>query len=101
SAENYPFTYEASLARELAPYLEVTASGPKVRELLATIDRPPRRTIDFLVDLNRRLSQDIAYIIRLEPGVQTPEETLARGSGSRRGARSLLPRIPLLPALAA
>ena len=41
----------------------------------------PRRTVDFVVDLNRRLAGEIQYLIRMEPGVQTPEETFERGSG--------------------
>ena len=91
SAEQSPFAYEPWLAKELAPYLEVAArQSEALTKFLATIDRHPRRTIDFLVDLNRRLSKDISYIIRLEPGVQTPEETLALGSGSCRDTGWLL-----------
>jgi uncharacterized protein (DUF2126 family) len=93
SAETFPFQYEAWLGKELAPFLEVAAVGPRLRELVGTIDRGTRRTNDFLVDLNRRLSKDIRYIIRLEPGVQTPEDTLTRGSGSCRDTGWLLVQV--------
>ena len=93
SAETFPFAYEPGLNQELAPYLERLPTGPKLRDCLEAIDRRPVRTIDFVVDLNRRLAKDTTYIIRLEPGVQTPEETLARGSGSCRDTGWLLVQI--------
>jgi uncharacterized protein (DUF2126 family)/transglutaminase-like putative cysteine protease len=93
SAETFPFAYEPGLNEELAPYLERLPGGPRFRDRLGAIDRRRVRTIDFLVDVNRRLAQDITYIIRLEPGVQTLEETLTRGSGSCRDTGWLLVQV--------
>ena len=76
SAENFPFKYEPLVAQELAPYLALEPATPLLESYLAGIDRSPRRTIDFLVGINQKLQHDIQYLIRMEPGVQTPEETL-------------------------
>lgn len=89
-AEKYPFKYEAWLSKELLPFLDTDAVGPRVKEYLKQLDYTPRRSIDFLVDLNCRLQQDIKYLIRMEPGVQAPEETLRLRSGSCRDTAWLL-----------
>ena len=93
SAEQSPFQYEPHLAKDLAPFLETAPPGPRLREYVTSIDRTPVRTIDALVDINRRLAREVAYIIRLEPGVQTPEETLTRGTGSCRDTGWLLVQV--------
>ncbi|MBN8511125.1 MAG: transglutaminase family protein, partial [Burkholderiales bacterium] len=90
AAESYPFRYEPELAHDLAPYLAKGPLTPKFQALLDGIPRDEKRTIDFLVALNQRLQQDIGYEIRMEPGVQTPELTLTRRSGSCRDTGWLL-----------
>jgi len=90
SAEKIPFAYDEGLAAELAPYLVKEEATPEFAKFLATIDRTPTATINFLVALNQRLQGDISYLIRMEPGVQTPEETLTKRSGSCRDSGWLL-----------
>ncbi|MBO9514836.1 MAG: transglutaminase family protein [Variovorax sp.] len=89
-AEQFPFEYTEAQAQELAPYLVADAPTPLVQAYLDRIDRHGQRTIDFLVQLNQQVHQDVGYLIRMEPGVQTPEETLAKASGSCRDSGWLL-----------
>ena len=72
-AETFPFAYEPWLLKELAPFLAVDKPGPKLAMWLAEVPREKMKSIDLLVWLNRRLQSDIAYTIRMEPGVQSPE----------------------------
>jgi uncharacterized protein (DUF2126 family)/transglutaminase-like putative cysteine protease len=90
SAEKYPFQYDAALTRELVPYLETLPAGPRLRSLIDGERRAGVKMNDFLVALNRRVQQEVAYVIRMEPGVQTPEETLTLGRGSCRDSAWLL-----------
>ena len=92
-ADKWPFAYEAQLAHELSPYLKINESGPELRKWLADIDRTPKNTVTFLVELNHRLQQDIGYVIRMEPGVQAGEETLTTRRGSCRDSGWLLVQI--------
>ena len=89
-AENFPFKYTQSQAEELAPYLVAEPVTPLVAAYLEKVDRKEQRTIDFLVGINQQVQQDVSYLIRMEPGVQTPEETLTNGSGSCRDSGWLL-----------
>ncbi|MGO4395984.1 DUF2126 domain-containing protein [Variovorax sp. M-6] len=89
-AENFPFKYTEAQAQELAPYLVADEATPLVQAYLEKIERKEQRTIDFLVGINQQVQQDVNYLIRMEPGVQTPEETLTNGSGSCRDSGWLL-----------
>jgi uncharacterized protein (DUF2126 family)/transglutaminase-like putative cysteine protease len=89
-AESFPFAYAPWQLRELQPFLQQHQPSPAVREYAEAVRPAPMRTIDALVALNRRLQRDIAYLIRLDPGVQAPEETLSKASGSCRDTTWLL-----------
>src|SRR6516225_7627809 len=85
-AETFPFAYPAEFAEELASYLDAEPAGPRLSAFLAAISRDRKNTVDFLVELNQRLRREIRYLIRMETGVQTPEQTLKEISGSRPGS---------------
>ena len=89
-AFSFPFQYSNGLKTELAPYLETIKPGPLFAAYLKEIPREADSTVNFLVDLNAKLQKNIRYIIRMEPGIQTPEETLAAGAGSCRDSAWLL-----------
>ena len=93
SAERFPFAYRQELIRDLTPYCVLDEQGPLLKEWLAGFRaaHPGEiATIDFLVAINRRLQQDIRYLVRMEPGVQSCEQTLRNGSGSCRDSGWLL-----------
>jgi uncharacterized protein (DUF2126 family)/transglutaminase-like putative cysteine protease len=91
-AEHFPFSYTPTLLKDLMPFLHVSPmmEGSPLAQFLRTVDRRPRKTIDFLVDLNQQLKNAIGYVIRMEPGVQTCDETLAKRTGSCRDTGWLL-----------
>ena len=91
SAENWPFSYDDSLQEELKPYLACADNEGKVFEAwLADIDRDESPTIDFLVAINSKIQECIGYTIRMEPGIQSPNETLELATGSCRDSAWLL-----------
>ena len=92
-AEQFPFAYDPELKAQLAPYLDAEPLGPRVAAYIAGLPKGPIHVVDFLVDLNTALRKSIRYLIRMEPGVQTPEETLELGSGSCRDSAWALVQI--------
>ncbi|MBT2162813.1 transglutaminase family protein [Zobellia barbeyronii] len=88
--ENYPFVYSEELKKELLPYLEITEKGPLLKDWVKKIDLTPKRSIDFLIELNSSLYNYLNYTVRMEPGVQSCEETLDKKLGSCRDFAWLL-----------
>ena len=93
SAEQFPFSYEPELAAELAPFMAKCELTPAFERYVADVPRTKKHTNDFLVELNQRLQKDISYLIRMEPGVQSPEETLTKASGSCRDSAWLMVQV--------
>src|SRR5262249_2739022 len=89
----FRFAYPAEFAEELAPYLDAEPAGPRLSAFLASIPHNRQNTVDFLVGLNQRLQREIRYLVRMEAGVQTPEQTLAENAGSCRDSAWLLVQI--------
>jgi uncharacterized protein (DUF2126 family)/transglutaminase-like putative cysteine protease len=92
-AEEWPFLYPEDLREDLAIYLRTEPPGARLGRFLDSLSRERQNTVDMVVDINARLNREIDYLIRMEPGVQTPEETLERRSGSCRDSSWLLVQI--------
>ena len=90
SAEEYPFEYSDDLKKELHPYLEINDKSDLINDFVKSVDHTARKTIYFLIDLNQKVYDYLSYNIRMEPGVQTPEETLECKTGSCRDYAWLL-----------
>ncbi len=97
AAGEYPFKYDAELRAELAPYLQLSAGGDKLAAFVRSVEydlaKKGRRTLDVLIDVNRRVQETLRYDIRMEPGVFSPEKTLVRGHGSCRDFAWLLVQV--------
>jgi uncharacterized protein (DUF2126 family)/transglutaminase-like putative cysteine protease len=92
-AEYFPLVYEDQLRRDLAPYLEIRENGKRLKQWLSGINRDREHIVTFLVALNQRLQQDVQYLIRMQPGVQSGEETLEKAAGSCRDSAWLMVQI--------
>lgn len=90
SADQFPFHYEPALRKDLAPFLEWSEQSPKLVRYVEPFMGMKMRMIDFLVAVNQKVHSDISYTIRMEPGVQTVEDTLTMRSGSCRDSGWLL-----------
>ncbi|MFY8101018.1 MAG: transglutaminase family protein, partial [Allorhizobium sp.] len=93
-AVKWPFDYPADIREDLKIYMTPEPADPALEAFVKTIDKTPGQgTVDMVVGLNARLQQQIGYVIRMEPGVQTPEETLTSARGSCRDSSWLLVQI--------
>lgn len=96
-AENFPFVYEAQLQDDLIAYTRTEPSDPLLQDWITRVRGELAGnaigTTQFLVSLNQRLARDVAYEVRMEPGVQTPEQTLQLARGSCRDSGWLLVKI--------
>jgi transglutaminase-like putative cysteine protease len=90
----HPFTYRAEEGADLAPLLSM--AWPEDRALvdrwLRGLSLGSRKVETFVLldQLNRAICRDFRYQAREEPGVQSPAQTLSRGSGSCRDFAALL-----------
>src|ERR1700690_3681946 len=100
-ADRFPFEYPEQLRTDLAAFLEPEPAGPRLKAYVASLSREPMNTVDYLVALNQELQRIIKYVTRMEPGVQTPDETLAAGAGSCRDTGWLFVQILRHPGLPA
>lgn len=93
-AKDFPksalFEYESLLKEELTPYLEIKEKGAFLMQYLKGVPRDKQGMIEFLVAVNQTLNQSLKYIVRLEAGIQTCEDTLRLQSGSCRDMAWLL-----------
>ncbi|RCU45321.1 IMP dehydrogenase [Corallincola holothuriorum] len=90
-ADEFPFVYEESLSKELQPYLLKESSSMLFKKLVKSVDLSTSMlTVDFLVAVNQKVYELVDYTIRLEHGVQSCAETLAKKSGSCRDSAWLL-----------
>ena len=86
-AQVFPFKYEPIVREQLLPYLEVQETGALFLSLLKEAESlisAEQNTINYLVDLNQLINRKLQYQIRMEHGVQSPEESLTLASGSCR-----------------
>ncbi len=88
--EEYPFAYAPALAKDLEPYRSTDPPGPRLVAFLESFVGRRSGTISLLLDLNRKIRDEIKYVTRMAPGVQTCQETLEKGSGSCRDSAWLL-----------
>lgn len=96
-AERYPFAYPAAVARELAPFTLPSENGALLVRWTDEIRGEARAdacsTVELLVRANRNLHRRVAYVTRMEHGVQPCDDTLQQGTGSCRDVGWLLVQI--------
>ncbi|MDA8743292.1 transglutaminase family protein [Rubripirellula amarantea] len=89
-SDHWPFQYADDERQQLAPYLVKPEMTPKFAQWVDSLPKSADRMVDFLVSVNQRFKDRVDYLVRMEPGVQTPEETLTINSGSCRDSAWLM-----------
>ncbi len=89
-ADKFPFTYDDDVKQQLSPYLVKSELSPAMTKWVESMPKSSDRIIDLLVEVNGKAQHRVDYKIRLEPGVQTPEQTLTMNSGSCRDSAWML-----------
>lgn len=103
-AERFPFVYEPALAADLAPYLRDVDDSAQTaiwKDQLPPVPADGLATVTWLAQLNAAVNRDVAYSVRMEAGVQSPDETLRIGIGSCRDSAWLLVSLLRMHGLAA
>jgi uncharacterized protein (DUF2126 family)/transglutaminase-like putative cysteine protease len=91
--EEFQYQHSADRVNDLNPYRAAQAAGPLLQDFLGSLSREKQGTISFLVDLNARIKSLVRYIVRIEPGIQSCEQTLEKRSGSCRDTAWLLVQV--------
>ncbi|MEO1539142.1 MAG: transglutaminase family protein [Pseudomonadota bacterium] len=89
-AQEVPFDYPRALKEELTPYLGKPEKSDLYKTFLKGAPVQEGKTNDWIVALNQYVQQRIDYTVRMEPGVQTPDETIDKALGSCRDSGWLL-----------
>ena len=95
SAAQFPFRYPDETAVQLTAALRADTGDAALDDWVEQLKSDflsagSINTVTLLVELNLRVQREIKYIVRDGAGVQTPEETIARASGSCRDSSWLL-----------
>ncbi|MGV8831152.1 MAG: DUF2126 domain-containing protein [Devosia sp.] len=90
SAEIFPFEYPEDIRPDLSIYMKPEPVGPLLQQFIDGIDKTPMNTVNFVTAINAKIQQHLAYVVRMETGVWTPEETLGNAKGSCRDSSWLL-----------
>ena len=90
SASHWPFVYPDALRLDLAPFLFTEQVGTQMQTLVNMFATKASPIVDFLLEVSQNLVQRTLYVERLDPGVQSCDESLLKGSGSCRDSAWLL-----------
>ncbi len=95
-AETYPFQYSLEDSIALQHYLQPYYQDGQdellgwAQQFIQSEGEGPTASRDPLVNMTRAIKDSMTYIPRYEEGVQTPQQTLALGSGTCRDFATLM-----------